>query len=66
MEKISDTQAAAYLALYDADEVFSQPANFVTLRRSNSDLARCVWTKLHVALLSRMSPHVLVRSTRLR
>eukprot|EP00750_Incisomonas_marina_P022149 INCI4878.1.p1 GENE.INCI4878.1~~INCI4878.1.p1 ORF type:complete len:417 (+),score=61.85 INCI4878.1:117-1253(+) len=40
MEKIADTQAGDYLALYGTSQVFSEPASFVTLRRSNSDLAR--------------------------
>ena len=42
MEKIADTQAGDYLALYGTSQVFSEPASFVTLRRSNSDLARFV------------------------
>lgn len=42
MEKIADTQAGDYLALYGTNQVFSDPASFVTLRRSNSDLARFV------------------------
>jgi hypothetical protein len=40
MESMEDTQAVEYLKQYDIDQVFSDPPEFITLRRSNSDLAR--------------------------
>lgn len=40
MESIADTQALEYLSLYSQEKFFNEPADFITLRRSNSDLAR--------------------------
>lgn len=51
LERVEDTQALEYLSLYETDEVFSNPATFVTLRRSNSDLARFVSFESTVASL---------------
>ena len=49
MESIADTQALEYLALYSQEKFFNEPADFITLRRSNSDLARLAKV-MHVIL----------------